>query len=88
MSETAAPYVTISEPGDDAAWAKWVADMPSTPSKTPALDYMREEGFRDDVIDLLYDLLVARGMTRDEVDAALNTACGEWLTDQQDEWWM
>lgn len=74
----------------DAFWMQmdWRLDeIFQPPSRTPAMDYMLEEGCHTEVIDILCELLAARGMTRDEVDAALNKACGEWLEDQTEKWW-
>lgn len=58
-------------------------DAPST-----ALGYMLEEGCHDEVIELLIGMLVKRGMARDEAEAALERECGEWLRDQQDDYWL
>lgn len=56
-------------------------------SKTPATDYLLEQGDHDIVIDLLRGMLAARGMTGDEIDAALERECAHWLRDQREEWW-
>ena len=56
-------------------------------SKTPATDYMLEEGEHDIVIDLLRGMLAACGMSGDEIDAALEGECARWLWDQQEDWW-
>lgn len=73
----------MSIPGEDG----YETPDDGTPSTTPALDYMLEEGCHTDVIDILCEMLVKRGMTRDEVDAALNEACGQWLEDDTEKWW-
>ena len=69
----------MSIPGEDGYVTP--DDQPST-----ALGYMLEEGCHTEVIELLIGMLVARGMARDEAEAALERECGEWLRDQQDDY--
>lgn len=61
--------------------------MAITRSTTPATDYMLEQGDHDIVIDILRGMLAARGMSGDEIDAALEGECARWLRDQREEWW-
>jgi hypothetical protein len=70
----------MSIPGEDGF---------ETPDDTPssALGYMLEQGDHDIIIDLLRGMLAKRGMTGDEIDAALEGECVAWLRDQVEQWW-
>ena len=71
----------MSIPGEDGF------ETPDEPSTTPARDYMYEEGCHNEVVDLALGLLVARGMTQEEAEAALEKACSEWLAADTEQWW-
>lgn len=70
----------MSIPGEDGY--ETPDDGPNT-----ALDYMLEQGDHDIIIDLLRGMLAARGMTGDEIDAALEGECARWLREQYADWW-
>jgi hypothetical protein len=70
----------MSIPGEDGF--ETPDDAPST-----ALGYMLEQGDHDIIIDLLRGMLAKRGMTGDEIDAALEGECVAWLRDQVEQWW-
>jgi len=59
----------------------------SRPTKYPATDYMLEQGDHDIIIDFLRGMLAKRGMTGEEIDAALEGECARWLREQREEWW-
>ncbi len=75
------------------AWEAWRDqqdegyETPDEPSKTPATDYMLDEGEHDIIFDLLRGMLAKQGMSGDDIDAALEGECAGWLRDQQEQWW-
>jgi hypothetical protein len=74
---------------DRDALREKMLDTADGPDEEPltAVAYLYELGEHTTVIDLLTEMLVATGLTEAEVTAALEKKAGDWLADQQTQWW-